>query len=129
MSGEKWKVIGIMLIAVLAVSVGETLLSKGMKYNSTVKGDFWVHARSILTNGYVIVGTLLMAVYFGLYMLALGMEDLSFVLPITAFSYLLGALLARFYLHETVTPTRWIGAFVITLGVMIVGLGSAGDGH
>ena len=71
-----------------------------------------------------------MAAYFGLYMYALKSADLSFVLPLTAISYLLGAALARFYLHETVTPTRWIGALIITAGVVVVGLGESGSsGH
>lgn len=118
---EKGKVIVIMLIAVLAVSLGETLLSKGMKQIGD--GSGLQQARAVLTNGYVVGGTLLMMVYFGLYMAALKQADLSFVLPLTAVSYLLGALLARYYLHEHVSPTRWLGALVITVGVMIVGLG------
>ena len=83
-----------------------------------------------LLNWAVVCGTLLMAAYFGLYMLALKWADLSFVLPLTAISYLLGAALARFYLHENVTPARWLGALIITAGVVVVGLGeSAGPGR
>jgi drug/metabolite transporter (DMT)-like permease len=67
-----------------------------------------------------------MALYFVLYMLALRWADLSFVLPLTALSYLLGAMLAKYYLHETVTPVRWLGAAIITLGVVVVGMGDSG---
>ena len=71
-----------------------------------------------------------MASYFALYMFALKSADLSFVLPLTAISYLLGAGLSRYYLHEQVSPTRWIGALIITAGVIVVGLGeSAGPGR
>ncbi len=129
MTGEKWKVIVVMLLATLAVSVGETLLAKGMKETNTVGPGVWAQLRAVL-NWAVVCGTLLMASYFGLYMLALKWADLSFVLPLTAISYLLGATLARFYLHENVTPTRWIGALIITAGVIVVGFGeSAGQGH
>jgi drug/metabolite transporter (DMT)-like permease len=38
----------------------------------------------------------------------------------------LGALLAKYYLHETVTPVRWAGAFIITLGVILIGVGDIG---
>jgi len=31
------------------------------------------------------------------------------------------ALLAFFVLHETITPTRWVGVAVISLGVFVVG--------
>ncbi len=123
MGGEKWKVMLVMLFAVLAVSVGEALLSRGMKQSNSLAGGVGAQIKGVLGNGHVIGGTLLMALYFGLYMLALRWADLSFVLPLTALSYLLGALLAKFYLGETVTTGRWLGALVITAGVIIVGLG------
>lgn len=126
MNTDKIKVLLTMLLAVLFVSVGETLLSKGMKQSNHIMGGAWEQVRGILVNGYVITGTLLMAGYFGLYMLALRWADLSFVLPITALSYLMGAALAHYYLHESVTPTRWFGALVIVLGVIIVSLGEKG---
>ncbi|HLJ55204.1 MAG TPA: EamA family transporter [Chthonomonadaceae bacterium] len=129
MSAVKWKVVAIMLVATVAVSVGETLLSKGMKQTNTAGPGLFAQARAVL-NWAVLCGMFLMAAYFGLYMIALKWADLSFVLPLTAVSYLLGALLARYYLHETVTQTRWIGALIITAGVVIVGLGEqSGPGN
>ena len=129
MTADKWRVVGVMLMATIAVSLGEALLAKGMKGTNTVGPTAGAQFRALL-NWAVVCGTLLMASYFGLYMLALKWADLSFVLPLTAVSYLLGAALARFYLHEQVTPTRWIGAIIITAGVIVVGLGeSAGSGH
>ncbi len=129
MTPEKWRVVGVMLLATLAVSIGETLLAKGMKDTNTVGPGLLAQARALL-NWAVVCGALLMAAYFGLYMMALKFADLSFVLPLTAISYLLGAALARYYLHENVTPTRWIGALIITAGVVVVGLGeSGGSGH
>ena len=126
MTADRLKVVAIMLCAVLAVSLGEALLSKGMKQSNALVGGLWPQMRGIVTNGYVLLGVLLMSVFFGLYMLALKWADLSFVLPLTALSYLFGALLAKTYLGEAVTPVRWIGALVITLGVVIVGLGDVG---
>ena len=125
MSSEKWKVVGVILLATLAVSIGETLLAKGMKQTNGVTGDFWAQLKGVLNPG-VIFGTMLMASYFGLYMLALKWADISFVLPFTALSYLIVALLAKFYLHETVTPSRWLGVAIIMLGVVVVGIGEGG---
>lgn len=118
-----------MLVAVAAVSMGEAMLSKGMRSTGQISGSLWNQITGIVTNVHVIGGTMLMMAFYLLYMLALRWADLSFVLPITALSYLLGAFLARSYLGETVTPTRWIGAAVITLGVVIVGIGEAGAAH
>ncbi len=124
MSADKAKVIIITLLAVLAVSVGETLLTKGMKQSG--EGLWWRQALHVVTNRYVLVGVLLMMIYFGLYMTALKLAPLSFVLPLTALSFLLGGLLAKFYLHEDVNLLKWIGYLVIVAGVVIVGLGESG---
>jgi drug/metabolite transporter (DMT)-like permease len=64
-----------------------------------------------------------MCLYFGLYSYCLSIADISFVLPFTAMSYLFVAALARFFLHEDVSPTRWLGAIIIVIGVIVVGLG------
>ena len=125
MTPDKWRVVGLILLATLAVSVGETLLAKGMKQTNQSSPELFAQLRAVM-NPAVIFGTLLMAAYFILYMLALKRADLSFVLPFTAISYLLGAVLAKYYLHETVTPSRWIGALIIMLGVVVVGFGEGG---
>ena len=125
MTAEKWKVIVVMLLATLAVSLGEALLSKGMKLTTAPTASGWMQARAVL-NRYVLCGTFLMTAYFGLYMMALRWADLSFVLPLTAVSYLLGTLLAKYYLGEHVSPTRWAGVLIITLGVIVVGVGERG---
>ena len=101
------------------------MLSRGMKASGVEGGGWWAQVCSVL-NVYVVVGTLLMMLYFGLYMLALKMADFSFVLPLTAVSFLFGAGLAKYFLHENVTPMRWIGTLVIMVGVAIVGWGEAG---
>ena len=123
MSPAKLKVVVMMLFSTGAVSVGEAMLSRGMRQTNAVVGGLWEQLRGVLTNGQVVVGVALMALYFVLYALSLKEADFSFVLPLTALSYLLGACLAKYYLGETVTLTRWIGTFVITLGVAIVGFG------
>jgi len=111
-----------MFFAVLSVSVGEALLAKGMKLTNQVTGGWQDQIRGMMTPQ-VIGGTALMATYFGLYMVALRWADLSFVLPLTALTYLLGAILAKYYLGENVTSVRWVGAIIITLGVIVVGFG------
>jgi len=114
------------LLATVCVAVGETLLSVGMKQvesSGRAGAGFLVDA---ITNRFVVGGTLLMMAYFGLYAKALGLADISFVLPITALSYLIVALLARYWLHENVTPTRWMGTLLICVGVVVVAFGERG---
>ena len=122
-SAARGRILIIMLIAVVALAVGETLLSKGMKQAGR-GGDGWEQqAALVVRSGWIWAGLLLMIVHVGLYMLALKEADLSLALPLTAASYPLAALLAQFYLREDVGTARWIGTLVITAGVAIVALG------
>ncbi len=120
---NKLLVIWIILFATLCVAAGETMLSAGMKEVHHANAHDAGYILVTITNWKVLCGTSLMACYFGLYALCLSMADISFVLPFTALSYLLVAIFAQYFLHEHVTLTRWIGAFIIVLGVIVVGLG------
>jgi drug/metabolite transporter (DMT)-like permease len=123
MSTTRGWILLIMLAAVLALAAGETALSKGMKQAGRSEGGWAAQARAVARNGWIAAGLALLVGHLGLYMLALRRADLSFALPLTAASYPLAALLARFYLREDVGTIRWIGTLVITLGVAIMALG------
>jgi drug/metabolite transporter (DMT)-like permease len=45
---------------------------------------------------------------------------LTYVLPATAFGYVFIALIARFFLHEHISPVRWLGIVLISAGVGFV---------
>ena len=62
-------------------------------------------------------------------MFLLSWADLSYVLPVTAFGYVLNALLGRLFLGEIVTPARWAGTLLIMAGVILVGLGNSHTGE
>jgi drug/metabolite transporter (DMT)-like permease len=53
-------------------------------------------------------------------MTALSWADLTYVLPATSIGYVLLALIAKFVLHEEVTLLRWLGIFLIAVGVSLV---------
>jgi len=53
-------------------------------------------------------------------MTALSWADLTFVMPATAFGYVVIALLSRFWLHEHLSIYRWIGILLITSAVGFV---------
>lgn len=120
---SKAQVILVVMVSVICVSVGETLLSAGMKQVGRGGHDGLRFLLAALSSWHVLLGTLLMMAFFALYALALAWADLSFVLPLTAVSYVTGALFAQVFLHEPVSLTRWLGAIIITLGVVVVGKG------
>lgn len=115
-----------MILATISAAVGETFLSYGMKLNGHVdvsERHQWVHlVLSVISNKYISAGVILLCIYFFLYLIALSWADLSFVLPLTAMSYVFAALLAKFYLREDVSFLRWAGTIVIILGVTLVSL-------
>jgi len=119
----KAQVILVVMISVVCVSVGETLLAAGMRAVGRGGYDGPRFLVAALSSWHVWVGTVLMLAFFVLYALTLAWADLSFVLPLTAVSYITGAIFAQAFLHEPVSLTRWVGTILITLGVVVVGKG------
>lgn len=123
---EKWQVFFIITAAVVLAAIGEALAAKGMKQTHQEQASVLMQIKVALGNWHVIAGGLLMVGYVGLYVYTLGLTELSFALPLSASSYLLGALLSKFYLHEDIKPARWIGTLIIIGGVMVVAIGGSG---
>lgn len=66
------------------------------------------------------LGLALMALAFFAFLALLSWEDVSFVVPTTALSYLFGALGGRFLLGERLPAKRWLGVLLVCLGVLLV---------
>ncbi len=118
----------VIAIAAFSASIGESLLSYGMRTNGDVNlarfSDVLTLVTSVFRNPYVTAGVAFLAVFFFLYLAALSWADLSFVLPLTALSYIFAAFLARFFLKEDVSWFRWAGAVIIVIGIALVALES-----
>jgi drug/metabolite transporter (DMT)-like permease len=110
----------ILICVMLTASVGDTLLSRGMAQIGPVDvhhlGLLW-HA---LFNPYVVGGIVLLIGFFASYMTALSWADLTFVMPATAFGYVVVALLSKFWLHEHLSGYRWSGILLIVCAVGFV---------
>ncbi len=123
---DRWKLALLMVVAVATLALGEALIARGMKQaGSTGLAGWWAGARAALGNGWVVAGALTLGLHLALYATALSAADLSLVMPLTAASYPIGTLLARFFLHEEVNLARWLGTVVIALGVAVVAWGEA----
>lgn len=82
----------------------------------------------VLTNPWVVFGIALLIVALLLYLAAISRLDLSYVLPMTASTYLIATLCAWLLLGERISATRWVGTFIVTIGVLLVGLGEGSEG-
>jgi len=114
-------------LIVVSGTGGELCVSRAMKAVGEVK-DFRPQAiaRVILRAlriPWMWAGVSMMALAFFSLLGALSFLNVSFVVPVTALSYVAGALGAVFFLRERVSPRRWAGVFLVSLGVTLVFLG------
>ncbi len=76
-----------------------------------------------LQNGWMWFGVLLMAIGFFSLLEMFSLENVSFVVPVTALSYGFGTLGGKVFLREQVTRKRWAGVLLVCLGVGLVLIG------
>src|SRR5437879_13375625 len=105
------------------------MLSRGMKGIGHISISHLQDLILALGNVWIVGGILLLLAFFAAYMTALSWADLTYVLPATSLGYVLLALVARFVLHEQVSPMRWIGIALISGGVGFVAGGPALTSH
>jgi drug/metabolite transporter (DMT)-like permease len=115
----------LLVLMVLFGSVGDVLLSKGMKQVGEVT-DWSLAGLSdvffqVFTSPTIWLGISCLILFFVGYMLVLSWADFSYVLPATAASYAIVPLLGYLLLGEIVSSVRWTGVAFICLGVMLVG--------
>lgn len=114
----------VMLIAVIAGTIGDLLLARGMKELGDISA---MNLRQImnvslqaLTSPKLVLGTAMLAIFFFLWLAVLSWEDLSVALPMQALNYILVAFLSQYFLHEVVSPLRWAGTVLVAIGVIMI---------
>lgn len=111
-------------VAIFA-STGDSLLSRGMKLLGGVPLHRLPDLFLVVLNPTIALGILLLLGFFACYMTALSWADLTYVLPATSVSFILLTLFAKFFLHEAVSVTRWLGVLLISIAVGFVTRGPA----
>jgi len=110
---------------VLFNPLGNTFLREGM--NRTGAPARWTSQALALffwrafQSGSVWIGMCLLMLFLICYMLVLSWADYSYVLPASAISYVVVALLGSVVLGEHVPFERWIGIGLICAGAALVG--------
>jgi len=108
----------LVLLAVMCFgSIGDALLSRGMKQLGPINLHHWQEIIRPIGNPWILVGIFCLSMFFASYLTALSFADLSYVLPATALGYVLVTLIARFAFHENVSMWRWLGVMLISGGV------------
>lgn len=117
----------LLLLASLIIfsSVGEILSARGMKQVGALSFRPRLLLKSlgrIFTNRNLFVGVVFLAVSFFSFLSLLSYADLSYVVPLTAIGYLTNTIGSKFLLHEKISPARWWGTILVTIGVAIISL-------
>jgi drug/metabolite transporter (DMT)-like permease len=120
-----------LILGIVAISapLGDSCLSRGM---AAIPAITLAHPASLIAavfTPWIALGIVLLIGFFASYLTALSWADLTFVLPATAFGYVFIALLAHFWLHESISLERWAGIVLITLGVGFVAQGPSLTQH
>jgi drug/metabolite transporter (DMT)-like permease len=115
-----------LFIVVVVGTGGELCVTRAMKVVGEVH-DFRPAAliRFVLRAtrvGWMWVGIGMMTLAFFALLAMLSIENVSFVVPVTALSYAAGAVGALLFLHERISRQRWLGVLIVCIGVTLVWL-------
>jgi drug/metabolite transporter (DMT)-like permease len=108
-------------------TTGEIFMSRAMKETGEVKNFRPAALIEVILRAlrvpWMWLGVGMMAIGFFSLLAVFSFENVSFVVPVTALSYVVGALGGRFFLGERVSLQRWIGILLVCAGVTLVLIG------
>jgi drug/metabolite transporter (DMT)-like permease len=116
-----------LILAFVSISVplGDGCLSRGMRNMPSISLAHPLSLIGAVFTPWIALGIALLIGYFASYLTALSWADLTFVMPATALGNVFLALLAHFWLNESISWMRWAGVVLITIGVGFVANGPA----
>lgn len=108
-------------VSIVSLSIGNILLKVGMDRFGTLTASGLPAIQALMKSPQLPIGVILMAVQFiGTLTLFKWGWDVSVVIPIMGLCYVGTAILGKWMLDEPVNTTRWLGIFLIILGVFFV---------
>jgi multidrug transporter EmrE-like cation transporter len=114
-------------VLVLGSTVGEIAITRGMK---AVGEPSRLRPMAVLKflgralgNGWFWAGVPLMALSFYSLLVLLSWAPISFVIPASALSYVVGTFGAKYILGEEISVARWAGVILVCAGVALVAAG------
>lgn len=113
------------ILLTLAVTVlnsfGNLSLTWGMKHFPQAVGIAPLLYLEAFLNPFVALGVIMLILWLLTRMALMSWADLSFVVPLSSFGYVLAAVLGKVFLHEEVSGRRWLGTILIFAGSALVG--------
>jgi drug/metabolite transporter (DMT)-like permease len=118
----------VLFVMIIVVGTGgELCLGRAMRETGELERFRPGAAASLLWRAlhvkWIWIGVAMMTLAFFSLLTLLSFEAVSFAVPVTALSYLVGATGGIFFLGERVDPQRWIGIGLVCIGVTLVVMG------
>lgn len=118
----------ILILVSISIAVGGQLL---LKIGLNKIGSISVNSFSslgqlffgIIKSPLVLTGLFCYVISAAIWLVVLSAVDLSFAYPFIGLTYVFILIISKFVLKEDVNPIRWIGAAVITAGVILISRG------
>lgn len=114
------------VILVLANAIGEVLIAKSMKHLGEIStlrlSELVKIVWRILRNKLFVIGFVLMALNFVVFLILLSLADLSLVMPLTALGFVIKTFGAKIFLKEKISRERLIGTLLVCVGVALISL-------
>jgi drug/metabolite transporter (DMT)-like permease len=115
-----------LFVVVVVGTGGELCVTRAMKVVGEVHdfrpGALLGFVHRAMRVGWMWIGIGMMTLAFFSLLAMLSIENVSFVVPVTALSYAAGAVGALFFLRERISKQRWLGVLIVCVGVTLVWL-------
>ncbi len=111
----RWLLVSAMVLATVASDLLQAWAGKRQGAVTTVS-----RLGALIRQWPILLAIACMALSFFSFLKLLRMEDLSFVVPVSAATIVLETLLARTLLREAVSARRWMGTAFVAAGVFLL---------
>jgi drug/metabolite transporter (DMT)-like permease len=117
----------LLIVLICGSTGGEIAISHGAKTTGEPARmrpkQLLIFIGKVMSNFWFLIGIPLMALSFFALLILFSWHPLSFVIPVSALSYVVGALGAKYLLKEDVNAARWAGVLLVCAGVVLVTIG------
>lgn len=118
------KLLSILILGLIFESAGVVSLKMGISQIGDMQkisaGEVFRLVKAGATNVSVLWGVFCEAVFFATLLILMSKSDISFLWPLTGLSFVFATFAAMWFLHEKVSPVRWVGVVCIMLGAALI---------
>lgn len=119
---QKMSVLILIFISILLAVIGQLSMKKGMINvgQISLKELFTKRFFSVVFEKFVFIGIVIYVSSAALWLVILSQEELSFAYPLIGIGYIVTAILAKIFFHESLTMFKILGIILIVVGAYFV---------